>query len=340
MRMIVITLLAVLMLAVFACAGGIVESDNSGNISGYENTSGKLFIETLNPEAQCFSLINSVESKINQVQNWNSKFTPSARGGYRNMPQNFQPTFNRGRPEQLPPAFEREGPLEKDIPKRELKNILEEQTWRQKNKSYYQSYNKSYYQSYVTPDADAVTSYLEENDLGDKYEIYEAALSWTWISDQTLNCVEEKWLTPSEFLKETPNYSSNPDSGEPVSDCEEQANTLASLLIASEEYNESTVRVAVGKVDFGNVSGGHAWVEVYEDGGWFPLDPTDGPYYDDDSCELVSADTSEIDYDRYLSSAYPAVEVWYYYNNEYFVDTGKQIGDAPVYWYKKSESYQ
>lgn len=86
MRMIVITLLAVLMLAVFPCAGGIVESDNSGNISGYENTSGKLFIETLNPEAQCFSLINSVESKINQVQNWNSKFTPSARGGYRNMP--------------------------------------------------------------------------------------------------------------------------------------------------------------------------------------------------------------------------------------------------------------
>jgi len=331
MRKISIILLTVLILATFVCTGESVESGASGNISEYENISGRLFIETLNPEVQCFSLISTIESKINQVQSWNSKFTQSGEGN-RNMPQNFQPTFKRGRPEQLPPAFTRNEPVENGIPDRKFNSFLEEQTLRQEN--------KSYYQSYVTPYADAISSYLEENDLDDKYEIYEAALLWTWVSDETLNGIEEKWLTPTEFLEKTPTYSGNPDYGEPVSDCEEQANTLASLLIASEEYDESTVRVAVGKVDFGNVSGGHAWVEVYEDGEWFPLDPTDGPYYDDESCELVSADTSEIDYDKYLSSTYPAVEVWYYYNNEYFMDTGTQNGDAPVSWNKEPESYK
>lgn len=332
MRRTGIILLAILVLAAFACAAESAEDENTGNISGYENTSGRLFIEILNPEVQCFSLINIVESKVDQVQNWNSKFTQSVREGNRNMPQNFQPTFNRGRPERLPPDFTRKESVERGIPDRKFDSFLEEQALRQEN--------KSYYQSYVTPYADAISSYLEENDLDDKYEIYEAALSWTWVSDETLNSAEEKWLTPTEFLEKTPTYSSNPDYGEPVSDCEEQANTLASLLIASGEYNESTARVAVGKVDFGNVSGGHAWVEVYEDGEWFPLDPTDGPYYDDESCELVSADTSEIDYDKYLGNTYPAVEVWYYYNNEYFMDVGTQNGNAPVSWNRKPENYQ
>lgn len=53
-------------------------------------------------------------------------------------------------------------------------------------------------------------------------------------------------------------------------------NTLASLLIASGEYNESSVRVALGYVNFDGVTGGHAWVEVYEDGACFPLDATMG----------------------------------------------------------------
>jgi len=204
----------------------------------------------------------------------------------------------------LPPAFTREEPAERKIQDRRFDNLLEEKTLRQNN--------NSYYQAYVTPDADAVISYLEENNLDNKYEIYEAALSWTWVSDERLNDVEEKWLTPTEFLKYTPDYSSNPANGSPASDCEEQANTLVSLMIASGEYDESTVRVAVGEVGFGNISGGHAWVEVYEDGEWLPLDPTDGPYYDDDSCELTSTDTSKTDYDKYRSTVYPAVEVWYY----------------------------
>ena len=212
--------------------------------------------------------------------------------------QNRHPAFSRERPQQLPPALSREKPVRKGISDREeLNNFMEEHTLQQEDMtpnyqttSNYQGYVTQGYvtqgyvtQGYVTPDAETVNSYLQENSLDDKYEIYEAALSWAWVSDETLNNAEEKWLTPTEFLEETPAYSNDPVPGEPASDCEEQANALASLLIASEEYNESTVRVAIGKIDFEDVSGGHSWVEVYEDGGWFPLDLTDGPYYDDES---------------------------------------------------------
>lgn len=333
MKKIGIILLAVAMLAVFSCASEGIKNDNSKNISRDKYTSGKLFIETLNPEAQYIDLIDNIESKVNQIQNRNLEFIQSAVGNYGNMPQNFQPSFNRGRPEQLPPDFAGRKPGERGYPEKRFDSFLEEQTLRQQN--------KSYYQSYVTPYTDVVSSYLEENDLENKYKIYEAALSWTWVSDETLNGEEEKWLIPSVFLENTSTYSSNPDYGNPVSDCEEQANTLASLLIASGEYNESTVRVAVGEVDFGSVSGGHAWVEIYEEGEWCPLDPTYGPYYDDESGELVSVDTSEVDYDKYFSSIYPAVEVWYYYNNEYFMSLGtQQNGDVPVSWNSEPESYQ
>jgi len=248
--------------------------------------------------------------------------------------QNHHPAFSRKRPQQLPPALIRGEPVRRGIPDREeLNNFMEEQPLQRENIT-------SNYQMYVTPDAEAVNSYLEENSLNDKYEIYDVALSWTWVSDETLNNAEEKWLTPTEFLEQTPAYSSNPVYGEPVSDCEEQANALVSLLIASEEYNESTVRVAIGKVDFADVSGGHAWVEVYEDGGWLPLDPTDGPYYDDESSELMPSAASDISYEKYSNNVYPAVEIWYYYNNEYFIDLGTQSGNAPVSWNKKPESYQ
>ena len=159
--------------------------------------------------------------------------------------QNRHPAFSREIPQQLPPALSREKPVRKGISDREeLNNFMEEHTLQQEDMtpnyqttSNYQGYVT---QGYVTPDAETVNSYLQENSLDDKYEIYEAALSWAWVSDETLNNAEEKWLTPTEFLGQTPAYSSNPVYGEPVSDCEEQAIALASLLIASEEYNEST----------------------------------------------------------------------------------------------------
>jgi len=196
-----------------------------------------------------------------------------------------------------------------------------------------------HFQMYVTPDNETVFEYLEDNDLEDKYDIYEAALSWVWVSDSLLNGEDEAWLYPAEFLSETSDYSSNPLSGTVVSDCEEQANTLASLLIASGEYNESSVRVALGYVNFDGVTGGHAWVEVYEDGEWFPLDATMGPYYDEEEDEVVAGDEYNGDYYQFTTESYPVVQLWYYYNDEYFVDVMAQTGDAPDNWKETPSSY-
>lgn len=327
--------IGIILLAAFIMTASVCACEN------LERGSSDLSIGSRISESLCLSFTDIIETKNYIVENLDLEFSLPARqidNVQNKQPavQNIQPVFRRESPAQIPPAFGREEPVRKGIPAREeLDKFMEKQSPQYENIT-----STSNYQMYVTPDAEAVESYLEENDLDGKYEIYDAALSWTWVSDETLNDEEEKWLTPAEFLEETPSYSSNPVYGEPASDCEEQANTLASLLIASGEYNESTVRVAIGQVDFGDVSGGHAWVEVYEDGEWFPLDPTDGPYYDDDSSELIPANSSEVDYDEYKDSSYPVVEIWYYYNNEYFIDLGTQSGNAPVSWNNVPKSYQ
>lgn len=196
-----------------------------------------------------------------------------------------------------------------------------------------------HFQMYVTPDNETVLEYLEDNCLDNKYDIYEAALSWVWVSDSLLNGQKEAWLYPAEFLSETPDYSSNPVSGTIVSDCEEQANTLASLLIASGEYNESSVRVAIGYVNFDGITGGHAWVEVYEDGKWFPLDATIGPYYDESEDEVVAGAEDSTNYYHFTTESYPVMQLWYYYNDDYFVDVISQTGNAPDNWKEVPSSY-
>lgn len=377
MKKIVIILLAAFLLAVSICACEILDAGNSdidretsfttdfhettsgnvtsnnvassettANITSYRSSIESPSIESWISGNWDFNLMNIIENIIYTVGNWNLGLNLPVReidSIQNNQPDkihNSHPAFYRGRQEQLPPAITREELVRRGIPHRdELNNFMQEQPLQLENiTSKYQT--TSNYQTYVTPDAEAVISYLKENNLDDKYEIYEASLSWTWVSDETLNNAEEKWLTPTEFLDETPAYSSNPAPCEPSSDCEEQANTLASLLIASGEYNESTVRVAIGKVDFGDVSGGHAWVEVCENGEWFPLDPTEGPYYDDESSELVPVDSSDVDYDQYSDSVYPVVEIWYYYNNEYFMDLDTHSENAPVSWNNIPKSYQ
>lgn len=327
--------IGIILLTAFIMAASVCACEN------LETGSSELSIGSRISESRYFSFTDLIETKDYIVENLDREFGLPARQtdnveNKQPAVQNNQPVFRREKQEQMPPAFSREEPVRKGIPDREeLDKFMGNQSLQYENVT-----STSNYQMYVTPDAEAVESYLEENDLDYKYEIYDAALSWTWVSDETLNCEEEKWLTPTEFLEETPSYSSNPVYGEPASDCEEQANTLTSLLIASGEYNESTVRVAIGQVDFGDVSGGHAWVEVYEDGEWFPLDPTDGPYYDDDSSELIPANSSKVDYYKYRDSTYPVAEIWYYYNDEYFIDLGMRSGNAPVSWNNVPKNYQ
>jgi hypothetical protein len=195
-------------------------------------------------------------------------------------------------------------------------------------------------QEYVTPYADAVQDYLKDEDLDDADEIYETAVSWIWVSDNTLNDQPDGWLTPTEFLQDTPDFDSNPMPGEIVSDCTEQANTLASLLIGSGEYDEETLRVVMGQVTSSNINGGHAWVEVYEDGEWFPVDATVGPYYDDDLGEVIYPDNyQDIDFDYFRNENYSVIEIWYYYNNEYILDVSSGTGDVPDNWYSVPSGY-
>jgi len=178
------------------------------------------------------------------------------------------------------------------------------------------------YQRFVTPDA----SILQELSNGKTVqEIYGIAVGWTWVSDNILNGKTEKWLSPTEFLTNTPSYSTNPSPGNAVSDCSEQANTLVSLLRASGVAAED-IRVVLGKVDFDGNIGGHAWVETKENGRWMVLDATCGPYHNKDSDELISRGGVSYDYWKY--HRYPVVEVWCYYNDVYFTDEGEEVASG------------
>jgi hypothetical protein len=188
---------------------------------------------------------------------------------------------------------------------------------------------QSRYQFYVTPDDPAVIALAAQ--ISEAREAYQTAVQWIWVSEQTLNHVAEKWLSPNEFLTNTPSYPSNPVKGKIVSDCEEQANTLVSLLRAAGIQPEEA-RVVLGKVKFGDEEGGHAWVELMPNGNWLALEPTTGPYWDDEAGELVSSRGAPFDY--YATHNYPVVQVWAYYNDIYYFDPRNGAGNAPDSWHK------
>jgi len=181
----------------------------------------------------------------------------------------------------------------------------------------------SAYQQFVTPDEEEIQDLSNGKTV---QGVYEMAVGWTWVSDSVLfNGKREKWLLPVEFLTNTPGYSTNPSSGNVVSDCSEQANTLVSLLRASGVAAED-VRVVLGKVDFDGSIGGHAWVEIKENGRWMVIDATCGPYYDEESDELVSR--GGVNYGYWKYHTYPEVEVWCYYNDVYFTDEKAEVADG------------
>ncbi len=194
----------------------------------------------------------------------------------------------------------------------------------------------SSYQSYVQPDTDAVQD-LEEQTANDLQSIYDEALTWIWVSEEVLNGQVEYWFYPEEFLTETPSMSTNPSPGDYASDCSEQANTLASLMIASGIDSEN-VRVTLGLVDFDGTVGGHAWVEYYDedDDQWFVIDATAGAYYDESTDTVTRA--SDIPYTYFKYHQFPVRQVWYYYNHEYFWDNLEGDGNRPSHWQQGSGS--
>jgi len=193
----------------------------------------------------------------------------------------------------------------------------------------------SFYQSFITPDEPVIKNLSQGLS---KLELYKKVTSFSWVSDSLLNGASEKWLLPKEFLVETPKYKTNPLPGEPVSDCSEQANTLVSML-RSIGVSPDEVRVVLGKVNFAGNIGGHAWVEIKENGKWMVLDPTFGPYWDE--TKQMKIEREELPYDYFKYHPYPIVEVWYYYNDKYFVEAGKKwfsdqktpsLKQPPLFW--------
>jgi hypothetical protein len=181
---------------------------------------------------------------------------------------------------------------------------------------------------YVTPEDQVITALTGK--ISEPKDAYEMAVQWTYVTDEKLNRIADKWLTPHEFLTDTPHYSSNPLQGKIVSDCEEKANTLVSLIRAQGVQPEE-VRVVLGEVKFGNLKTGHAWVELLTDGQWLALDPCWGPYWDDNSEKLVNRQGVPFDY--YTDHGYPVLQVWTYYNDTYFLDPRVGSGNAPTSWY-------
>jgi len=189
------------------------------------------------------------------------------------------------------------------------------------------SSNELYFRLFVTPE-DPIIEILAAQISGPR-DAYQMAAQWIYVSDEELNHAADKWLTPHEFLANTPNYPSNPLQGEAVSDCEEKANALVSLIRA-EGVRPEEVRVALGKVKYDHLETGHAWVELFIDGRWLVLDPSWGPYWDDRSEKLVYRESVSFDY--YAGHTYPVLQVWAYYNDIYYEAPGDDSGNVPAYW--------
>jgi transglutaminase-like putative cysteine protease len=87
-------------------------------------------------------------------------------------------------------------------------------------------------------------------------------------------------------------------------------------------------------VNFSDQTGGHAWVQVYDKGEWLELDPTTGPYYDDEEQKVVESDGVPFRY--FARHDYPVLQTWKYFNDAYYWDVKKQEGNAPGSWKTKT----
>ena len=183
------------------------------------------------------------------------------------------------------------------------------------------------YRFYVTPKDQAIESLAAR--INGARGAYEIAVQWIYVSEQKLNYTTDKWLTPHEFLAKTPHYPSNPLKGKEVSDCEEQAHSLVSLIRA-EGIRPEEVRVVIGEVEFAGRAIGHVWVELLINGCWVALDPVSGPYWDDDTERLIIRQGHPFNY--YTSHDYPVLQVHAYYNDIYYLDLKDGSGNAPVLW--------
>jgi hypothetical protein len=183
------------------------------------------------------------------------------------------------------------------------------------------------YQLFVTPYDEAITQLADG--LEGPGDAYRLAVGWVYVTEQTLNGVDEKWLSPNEFLVDTPYYHDNPVPGEIAGDCEEQACALVSLIRAQNVPAEE-VRVVLGEAGQADDVKGHAWVELWTGDGWLTLDPSSGPCWDDETESLI--DRQGVPFGYYGAHTYPLTRINVYCNDIYYLETAGGSGNAPDWW--------
>jgi hypothetical protein len=192
------------------------------------------------------------------------------------------------------------------------------------------------YRDYVTPDSPVIKELASKMTIEQAYDL---ANDWIYISEQQLHGVMDKWILPEEFLTGSPDMSSNPVPGEIVGDCEEQANTLVSLIRATGCPPED-VRVALGVVSTDKINRGHVWVELYRDGCWLALDPSQGPRWNEVTNNLERR--VGMDFLYYSEHKYPVSLVTAYYNDRYYFEYGQDhmIDEVPDIWNTDKRGYE
>lgn len=102
-------------------------------------------------------------------------------------------------------------------------------------------------------------------------------------------------------------------------------------MIRALDISPEEIRIVLGIVEFGEGKVGRAWVELFADGRWLALDPSSGPYWDDQAGKVISRQGLSFDY--YASRDFPVVQSWVYYNDLYYANFLDGSGNAPDAWY-------
>jgi len=241
---------------------------------------------------------------------------------------NFNLLSNKGNQNEILLSEQLRNEVNEELKSFKMKKILKHRDLILRKENFTQVSN---YQKYVTPNNPIVKNYISTIGIDTLIKAYETAVGWIWVSDQTLHNVPEKWLLPAEFIENAPTNPNNPLPTKMVSDCESQAYTLVSI-IESLNTSKENVRVVIGEVNFSGELGGHAWVQIYQEGEWIELEATSGPFWDDDDQTLV--ENRGFSFNFFKNHPYPIVEYWAFFNDIYFYNpnNGKESQNLPNYW--------
>ena len=190
----------------------------------------------------------------------------------------------------------------------------------------------SFTSGFITPESPLVQEFADNHDS--LQALYEAAVSWVWVSDDVLYHEEDRWATPEEFFS-TASLATNPAPGACAGDCEDQACALVSAMRAF-GLSPEMVRVGVGKVVVRSpetdnaIIALHCWAEYQKDGAWVVLDPSQATLWDEQTSALIYLTPTP--FEHYETERYQIVELWAYFNDAYHFCALTDSGTAPESW--------